>query len=49
MGEICHQLALEIDQDGIMLNTKITKLEEVDWDHYQKIRQHLPYGPYLKR
>ena len=37
MGEIRHQLALEIDQDGIIAQYQdYFKLEEVDWDHYRE-------------
>ena len=37
MGEIRHQLALEIDQNGIIAQYQdYFKLEEVDWDHYRE-------------
>lgn len=37
MGEIRHQLALEIDQDGIIAQYQdYFKLKEVDWDYYRE-------------
>ena len=37
MAEIRHQLALEIDQDGIIAQYQdYFKLEEVDWEHYRE-------------